>query len=274
MSTLSPEVSGDSLFFDAQACADAGEKHHDQYVNAKPFPHIAIDEFLPADLLKRVVEEFPQREKGRFSDDHSNLKTGYQMDKIKSVFIRNLLLALNAGPTLAFLEKMTGIEGLIADPDYLGGGLHETARGGHLSIHADFNLQKRLKLIRRINLILFLNEDWKDEYGGELELWDQEMKAAEVKIPPVIGRAVVFNTDRFSYHGHPEPLTCPEDVYRRSMAFYYYTSPEEGLKSVKPYTTLFQQRPGTDDAPAKRFQIKDLAADLCPPILWRQLSKK
>lgn len=233
--------------FDEQECAEAGKSLHAQYVGNQPFPHIVIDNFLDTEILRRVVDEFPPRERGKFSDDYSRLKTGYTHAQIKSAHINDLLNALNTAAFLGFLEEMTGIDGLISDAHYTGGGLHETARGGHLSIHADFNLHPKTNILRRLNLILFLNEDWKDEYGGHLELWDRQMKGCQKAVAPVLGRAVVFNTDTTSYHGHPEPLSCPDGIYRRSLALYYYTAPPSG-RMVK-HTTLFQPRAGTADAP-------------------------
>lgn len=123
---LNPRLVGETIFMDREECRSLGEALHAEYVNNHPFPHIVIDDFLPQDLLRRVVEEFPKREKGRFDDEHSRLKTGYQMEKIASPLITNLIDALNSSPFLDFLERMTGIKGLITDPHQAGGGLHET----------------------------------------------------------------------------------------------------------------------------------------------------
>lgn len=268
---LNPEVRDGFIRFDRAECRALGKKLHDQYTGNSPFPHIVIDNFLPRDFLNRMRSEFPKREDGRFSDAHSKLKTGYQLEKIESPFISSAIEALNSSQFIEFLEEMTGIKGLIADPHQMGGGLHETARGGHLSIHADFNMHPRLKAHRRMNLILFLNEDWKEEYGGALELWKTDMSACEKSVLPVIGRAVVFNTTSDSYHGHPDPLTCPDDVFRRSLALYYYTVPEKA-QEMESHSTLFQVRPGTEDK-AQKKGWRGLMRDLMPPVLYRALHK-
>lgn len=231
--------------FDKEQCKELGASLHDQYAANTPFPHIVIDNFLDADILRRVAAEFPGRQDGRFSDDFSKLKTGYTLSQIRSAYIQDLLNALNSLYFLNFLSKMTGIKGLVSDPYFLGGGLHETARGGHLSVHADFNVHPHTKMLRRLNLILFLNEDWEEEFGGALELWDRDMKACQKSVLPVMGRAVVFNTDSTSYHGHPDPLTCPDTRFRRSIALYYYTAASSA--AVLPHTTLFKARAGTSD---------------------------
>lgn len=271
---LNPQVVGDTVFLDRAECQALGDALNSEYVNNDPFPHIVIDDLLPKDLLRRVVEEFPKREEGRFNDAQSRLKTGYQMEKITSPLITNLIDALNASQFLDLLERMTGISGLITDPHQSGGGLHETARGGHLSIHADFNLQSHLKVRRRMNLILFLNETWEEEYGGELELWETDMSRKAKGVLPLLGRAVVFNTESDTFHGHPDPLTCPDDVFRRSLALYYYTVPEDLHMTEQAHTTDFRRRPGSADKPQLKTKLRELAVDLTPPMLYRALKKK
>lgn len=268
---LNPIVDGDTVRLERSECVELGQKLHHTYVENQPFPHIVIENFLPKPVLKRVLDEFPKRMEGKYADSHSNLKTGYQMEKIESSYITSLHDALNSSQFIEFLEEMTGIKGLFADPHFAGGGLHETARGGHLSIHADFNIHPRLKARRRMNLILFLNETWEDEYGGHLELWEKDMSACAHKVLPLLGRAVVFNTEDDSYHGHPDPTTNPPDMFRRSIALYYYTVPD-GIAPERPRTTDFKVRPGTQDkAPSLGFRAREIAKDFTPPILARKI---
>jgi Rps23 Pro-64 3,4-dihydroxylase Tpa1-like proline 4-hydroxylase len=259
---LTPKIEGDTVFFDRSACVKLGQEYHDQYVTNTPYPHISIDNFLPSDALRRIVAEFPQREAGRFANAHSNLKTGYKLEQIKSPYITNFLAALNSAQFLAFLENLTGIEALITDPHFAGAGLHETARGGHLSIHADFNMHPTLHVRRRMNLIIFLNEGWQASYGGALELWDKEMSACQKAIEPVLGRAVVFNTEADALHGHPDPLQCPPDVFRRSLALYYYTAATAEHLAEKVRTTQFKVRPNSGDKYPIREMIGESARGL------------
>jgi Rps23 Pro-64 3,4-dihydroxylase Tpa1-like proline 4-hydroxylase len=95
-------------------------------------------------------------------------------------------------------------------------------------VHADFNRHEKLNLDRRLNLLLYLNRDWKEEYGGHLQLWTRDMGRCVVKVLPVFNRCVVFSTTDFSYHGHPDPLTCPPGRTRKSIAMYYYTNGRAG----------------------------------------------
>ena len=116
---------------------------------------------------------------------------------------------MSSPPVLRFLEALTGIEGLIPDPYFGGAGPHQILPGGFLKVHADFNWHPLLKLDRRLNLLVYLNKDWREEYGGQLELWDRDMARCERQILPVFNRTVVFSTTDFSFHGHPRPLACP-----------------------------------------------------------------
>jgi len=155
-----------------------------------------------------------------------------------------------------------------------GGGLHDTARGGHLSIHVDFSIQRELNLRRCLNLILFPNEGWKDEYGGSLELWSKYMKECCHSVSPVLARTVVFNTEQESFHGHPESTTSLPDVLRRSVALYYYTVPE-GLVLEQAHTTQFKIRPGSrDKRPPISVRLRELARDLTPPLVARWLHRR
>jgi len=268
-SLLSIEVDEGFMHLDRQSCIAAGQAGHAAYVEASPFPHAIFNDFLPLDMLQRVVREFPRPESGRFDNAQSRLKTGYQLDKIASPCINGLINALNAAHFLSFLQELTGIAGLIPDPWQVGGGLHETRRGGHLSIHADFNKHPQMNLRRRLNLIMFLNEDWDESYGGHLELWAKDMAHCESRVLPTIGTAVIFNTDADSFHGHPDPLTCPEDRTRRSLALYYYTADLAAKEASR--TTDFQVRPASSDARDYSTRSRELLRDLCPPVVYRML---
>jgi hypothetical protein len=122
-----------------------------------------------------------------------------------------------------FLEKISGIEGLIVDPAHNGCGLHSTGPGGRLMIHTDVNRHphSRQRLHQVLNLIVYLNEDWEESYEGQLELWTADRRPCKT-ILPIANRAVLFETSTRSFHGHPEPLACPEGRRRNSLAVYYY----------------------------------------------------
>jgi hypothetical protein len=145
------------------------------------------------------------------------------------------------------LEKVTGITGLKHDPLLEGGGLHQCGNGGFLNVHADFTCHPhKLNWRRRVNVLVYLNENWKTEFGGNLELWSTDMSSCKRSIEPYLNRAVIFKTDETSFHGFPDPITCPPDVFRKSIALYYFTEeaafkrsstdyrarPKDGLKGI------------------------------------------
>ena len=131
---------------------------------------------------------------------------------------------MNSIKFLQFLQKITSIEEkLIIDKELNGGGLHEIKSGGMLKIHTDFNKHPTLDLDRRVNVLIYLNKNWEKSYGGDLELWDKKMKFCGKTIQPTFNKMVIFSTNDFSNHGHPEPIMCPENVSRKSIALYYFS---------------------------------------------------
>lgn len=269
MAILDLKQSGGYYHFDRAQCVEQGEKRAALYQTATPFPHIQMDDFLDRDFLKRLNAEFPDRE-GRTYFDRPQERFKYQFDPntVASPLVRNLLAELNGEPFLAFLEEMTGIKGLISDPYYDGGGLHETLSGGHLSVHADFNRHGRMNVERRLNLLIYLNDNWEESYGGELELWDKKMRTSAVSIMPLLSRAVVFSTTLQSFHGQPNPLSCPPDRSRRSIATYYYTAFDQ-KDDAPTRTTTFKQRPGSEDKRDWKVGYHHFVEDWVPPRLQR-----
>lgn len=240
-----------------------------EYQTAEPFPHIVIDDFLPVEPLENALKDFPNPREIRWKgyDGEHERKFEYNSAERLENSLRSVLYFLNSPITLEFLETLTGINGLISDPYFIGGGLHQSEVGGFLNIHADFNKLTKLNLDRRLNLIIYLNKDWKEEYGGHLELWDKEMKSCVKRILPIFNRCVIFSTTDYSFHGHPIPLTCPKDVTRKSIATYYYSNGRPKEEVTEKHSTLFQQRP---DSPtlSRNFtrKAKKIALSLTPPL--------
>jgi Rps23 Pro-64 3,4-dihydroxylase Tpa1-like proline 4-hydroxylase len=248
MSLLTLHNSDGYLYFDEKECRAAGRNLAESYQSATPFPHIVIDDLLDADLLRSVAANYPPLEgKEYFDREQERLKSQFHAQEVSFGRTRNILGELNSQAFLGFLEEMTGIGGLISDPYFAGGGLHVTRAGGHLSVHADFNIHRHMKVERRLNLLVYLNDNWQSSYGGALELWDQTMTRREVSVEPILGRGVVFNTSLDSYHGQPDPLACPPDRDRRSIATYYYTALPAGENVPPTRTTNFMPRPSSND---------------------------
>jgi hypothetical protein len=235
------------FIFDGEVLAPILERCRNSYDSNQPFPHALIDGFLPSDIAQHLATTFPRPDDPmwlfRESLNQPGKRGSGNAHRLQMVdpFIRGVLLAMTSHPMIAFLEELTGIEHLI--PDHLfGGGLHQTLPGGRLDVHYDFNYSPDLQLYRRINLLLYLNPCWRDEYGGHLELWNSQMTHCVKKIAPVLNRCVIFNSHIGSHHGHPEPLRCPNGTSRNSIALYYYTrEPFEHDRS--PHETGWQERP-------------------------------
>lgn len=215
-----------------------------KYQTASPYPHIVLENFMNPEVLKACIQEFNRLNEtdGWINYKHYNEdKRGMNKIDLLPETIKSTINELNSPAFLQWLEQITGIKGLMKDESLEGGGIHQSTRGGFLNIHADFTAHPHHRnWQRRVNVLVYLNEDWKEEYGGKLELWDRKMKAMEESVLPIFNRCVIFSTDADSFHGHPEPMTCPEGTYRRSIALYYYT--EE--KNVVRRATYYQARPG------------------------------
>jgi hypothetical protein len=216
---------------------------HAVYANAKPFPHIVMDNFLPEKLVKKLQEDFPRQDSDywhRKDVATSKKLDSRRLDKEVSLppSIRQLMWELNGAGFLLLLTQLTGIQGLSADPYLEGAGPHMIETGGFLKVHPDFNLHPYTKLHRRLNLLIYLNDNWNPEWGGQLELWKQDMSACAKRVDPIANRAVIFTTDDDSFHGHPRPLQTPQGVCRRSLALYYYATPDQPMAA---HSTIYRK---------------------------------
>ena len=202
------------------------------YATADPFPHAVFEDLLPRRLLKAVADELPGLDKsGCLKGVRCFMDKGKQFRKSQITsesamgnHTRAVFSMLRSTPWIRFLEALTGISGLIPDPAYVGSGVHLVGPGGQLEVHADFNHWGPITWMhRRVNTFVFLNDDWPEQFGGHLELWNRNMSACQTKILPSFGRFVAFTSTDFSYHGHPDPMPLPSGRMRRSIALYYYT---------------------------------------------------
>ena len=240
----------------------------EHYQTATPFPHIVLDDVLRPEAFAAVVRDFPG-----IDDEFWKGYLHVNETKYCNVFPDTWAPSLQAvaqefcSPAfVAYLEQLTGIANLIPDYTMDGGGLHMTKRGGHLNIHADFSTHHTQEdWARRVNILLYLNEEWHDEWGGKLELWDPQMTACQGTVTPAGNRMLVFTTSDDSFHGHPDGLTCPPDVARRSLAMYYFT--EEAAPVRK--STNYQARP--DEGRARKAAI---AADRTVLDVYDRLKRR
>ncbi|WP_317932084.1 2OG-Fe(II) oxygenase [Halioxenophilus sp. WMMB6] len=217
------------------------------YEQQPPFPHLIISELIKPAAIDKILAEFPsasdqikwhEREATLDNGSYASLKKKDSADFLQmGPITRQLIWELNSRPFIQFLQRLTGIPRLISDPLTYGGGLHETHTNGLLKVHADFQKHPLYGLDRRINVIVYLNKDWPEEFGGHLELWNEEMTECVERVLPTAGVCVIFNTNPTSFHGHPQPLTCPVDRSRKSIALYYYSNGrDDSKKSPQSYT--------------------------------------
>lgn len=272
--TFLSEMNWKTGFIDAETVQEKGRELSDNYNRAEPFPHIVIDEFLPRPIIDMCLAEFDRARHDKqtlYNAAQERFKREFKPDEL-SDGPRRLFYAFNSRPFIQIIENITGINGLIPDPYYLGGGFHEIHTGGHLSIHADFNHHQMMHLERRINVLIYLNDDWSDQFGGQLELWDKEMKRCHWSILPLANRCVIFNTTSESNHGNPNAVNHPDGRSRKSIALYYYTA--TWAPDKRDHNTLFRARPGTADAGNRVIsKMIELTRDLAPPLLWRTAAK-
>lgn len=223
------------------------------YATALPYPHVVLEEFLQSEIAQNLAECFPPRDQPmqRASRD-ARLENGRTVQVAKRNYaqgevdasVEHMFKRLNSDAFLHFLELLSGIQGLLTDPTMRGAGLHATDPGGFLAIHADFNRHPRLGLDRRVNLLLYLNDDWRPGYGGELELWDRDLTACQSRIAPIANRCVIFSTSSWSFHGHPQPWQGPTGGCRKSLAMYYYSDGRPQAEVSEPHATIWPETPG------------------------------
>jgi Rps23 Pro-64 3,4-dihydroxylase Tpa1-like proline 4-hydroxylase len=203
------------------------------YENNQPFPHIIIDNFFKSEVLNRILDCVNHLNLNDATHKFLNKKCPYEYNKYaydisKVNELKDIFDELNSQKFIEFLENLTGIEYLLANMKggVKGSGIHRIKTGGYLGIHTDFNqFNNKIygKLDRRLNILIYLNPDWKEEYGGYLKLIEHNNLNNQKKILPILNRCVIFSTTNRSWHGHDEPLKSPENIYRNSIANYYYT---------------------------------------------------
>ncbi len=230
----------------------------ESYQSSQPYAYIVIDEFRNPHVLEEAVETCPSVDDLDFYKYDNPLEKKLAFDQASKLpnSISNVLYAFNSPAFLNFLEKLTGIDHLIPDPYLRGGGIHMIEKGGKLDVHVDFNWHHKLKLHRRLNVLLYLNKDWKEEYNGDFQIWKGHkdgdkhiLESLEQRVYPEFNRLAVFSTSEKSYHGFPDRLNCPEGQVRKSLAWYYYTSErDDGFETEEAHSTTFIKRPEEDDS--------------------------
>lgn len=265
-----PTDGGELLAINTDATRETGKELHDAHMGAAPFPHTVIDDFLPRAVIDYCLTHFPQKlgdGSQTFDRDQERYKASFNPDEM-SPGLRQIFYTFNSRPFIKVIENITGIRGLIPDPYFMGAGFHEIGTGGHLSVHVDFNHHKPMDLERRVNLLIYLNDDWEAEHGGQLEFWNEDMTECVQSIVPRANRAALFTLSDKSYHGNPTLVNHPDGRTRKSIALYYYTATWDDQQ--RPLTTQFKRRQGTEDKVDWDVKTDEFLSEILPPIIARK----
>lgn len=231
--------------------------------NAKPFPFFSLDNFLDEEFANRVLEGFPSFEQA--SKAGRGFKAVNEQGKVQitdsqsfSPAVKELNEVIATQDWLDVLSYVMDIPNLLPDDQLVGGGMHQTGPRGHLDVHVDFNYLPDRNLHRRLNILIYFNKNWKPEWGGNVELWDKDVKVCHHSSSPIFNRCVVFATSEISYHG-VTAVKCPEGNSRKSFAAYYYTKEAPAGWDGTQHSTIFKARPNEIrkkwlSMPMERFQ--------------------
>jgi len=239
----------------ALSCIEKLSPDYNEFIYSEnPFNHFIVDNFLPKDLAEKCLASFPPSGDSNWKATNDADIEIKQRSNWKSEFdipenIVDVVRILNSSLNLERLGNILNIPKLMPDPYFTGGGLNESSKGGLLDVHIDGNYHDASGLNRRVNAILFLNPDWKEEWRGHFGLYDEKGEKCIKKILPSFNRLLVFDTSDISFHGLPEAIDCPEGTTRKSIILYYYTKssrPGDQKKFNRPHSALWKKK-GTKD---------------------------
>ena len=217
-------------FLDRKPLEALAREQRESYRAARPYPHAVFDGFLGEACALDLAQRFPGPEHRawlRRDYREQSARLG-QLQRVGFAGVdpalRHLLAELSSMAFLDFLGTLSGVEGLIPDPHFRGAGLSLTLPSGHLALHADFNRDRTRHLERKLTVLYYLGQDWQPSWGGALELWDEPRARCEASYLPVLDRLIVMAHGDSYWHGHPQPLACPEGRFRAAVSAYYYVA--------------------------------------------------
>ena len=218
-----------------------------------PFPYAVIENFLPIDLVKKAESDFTDFKKTK---DCGNVlfqknKKSYENYSEMPSNIKNVISFFYSKEFIKIIENKFNLRNIDVDWNLHGGGMHESFNGGFLKVHTDFLYKRKSKTRRVLNILLYLNSDWDKNWGGSIEFWDKEMSAVKRSVVPSLNTMVIFRTDKESHHGFPDPIKCPKNISRKSIALYYYVN-ETGIlpfkiKKRRLFHAVWKKRPNINE---------------------------
>jgi len=235
------------------------EYYKNDYKTGNPFNYTIIPMFFKEELARELNNNFPipSIDDKKWNYYHNPLEHKYSLNNFDEYpNIKAVFEYLQGSEFIKYISDITGIEDLEIDPYLHGAGLHIYPNNGKLDIHLDYNIHPITKIERRVNLIIYLNDDWNEEYGGYLKLYDNELNEVKMKKYSLWNTAILFRTSDISYHGLPEPIKCPNDKYRKSLAIYYVSKPRDNL--IERYKAEFFPKPNQilNDNLKKLYEIR------------------
>lgn len=216
----------------------------------QPYKHVVIDNFFPNELASECLMSFPDIKDNswEYSNDEDievKYRTNWQSEFDIPDGLVDAIRILNGAPFLKAMSKIMGIDKIVPDPYFTGGGLNVTMKGGLLDVHVDGNYHDATGLNRRLNALVYLNPGWQADWGGEFGVYDEKGEKCVKKVSPLFNRLVIFDSHDKSFHGLPDPVNFPINEPRRSIILYYYTlekRPGEHIVVDAPHSALWKKR--------------------------------
>lgn len=210
------------------------------FAEGKPIPMGVVDNFLPKDIALKMYNESQTIEDSNWKTFTRNGSHMMELNKMELAPVAfNTLNYFHSSNFLNSLSKYSGITGLIPDPYLVGAGYSKSFNGDILNVHTDFNWNEQLQLHRTLTLTIYLTPDWKEEYGGALEFYDSKKENIITTVDTLFNRCLIWQYDRFGYHGYTKPIQCPKDKNRTTFRVFYYTSNSTHLPNDPPHRSLY-----------------------------------
>lgn len=213
---------------------------NDEFVGTPPYPMITLDDFLPLETIKAMEKEcnsIPDQHWTEFTRRGSHMVECNKLEYAPAAF--EFVNQMHSQIGMNWLSSITGIDDLIPDPYLIGAGYSKSYNGDSLKIHTDFNWNNKIRVHRMLSLIVYLNSDWKEEYGGQLQFKDFENNQTIQSISPMYNRAVIWRYHKKGFHGYPDPIQCPAHLSRNTFRLFYYVSNGEFDNKDRPHRSLY-----------------------------------
>lgn len=219
----------------------------EQYNEHAPIQYVHLHNFFSNEDATHILNEWPDLSDNRWTIHmkmvENNVGKKFEIANIDLMGkeTQRIIQKIQSPEFISAISKITGVAGLQSDAGLYGGGLVYTPQGGYLKLHADFNFYDKSKLYRRFNLIVYMNEQWEENWKGGLELWNADCTQRIITIQPFYNTAIFFRVTDKSIHGYPDPIACPPTTGRKSINFYFYHEKPDDDQSVEPHKTLWKE---------------------------------